>query len=70
MNRPQSSPWPGPRAGIRLAAAALLFLKAPVFAAELPLLPPLTTVPGSPRLPGKFVWADLVTDDVAAARKF
>jgi predicted enzyme related to lactoylglutathione lyase len=33
-------------------------------------LPPLTTVPGSPRLPGKFVWADLVTDDVGAARKF
>jgi hypothetical protein len=33
-------------------------------------LPPLTTVPGSPRLPGKFVWADLVTDDVPAARRF
>ena len=25
---------------------------------------------GNPRLPGKFVWADLVTDDVAAAQKF
>jgi predicted enzyme related to lactoylglutathione lyase len=35
-----------------------------------PVLPPLTTVSGNPRLPGKFVWADLVTDDVAAARKF
>ncbi len=35
-----------------------------------PQLPPLTTVSGSPRLPGKFVWADLVTDDVPAARKF
>ena len=34
------------------------------------LLPPLNTVSGSPRLPGKFVWADLVTDDVPAARKF
>ena len=34
-----------------------------------PKLPPLTTADG-PRLPGKFVWADLVTDDVAAARKF
>jgi predicted enzyme related to lactoylglutathione lyase len=33
-------------------------------------LPPLNTVSGSPRLPGKFVWADLVTDDVPAARKF
>jgi predicted enzyme related to lactoylglutathione lyase len=27
-------------------------------------------VSGSPRLPGKFVWADLVTDDVPVARKF
>ncbi len=34
------------------------------------VLPPLTTVSGSSRLPGKFVWADLVTDDVPAARKF
>lgn len=33
-------------------------------------LPPLTTVPNSPRLTGKFVWADLVTDDVPTARKF
>ena len=38
--------------------------------AETPELPPLTSVSGSPRLPGKFVWADLVTDDIAAARKF
>jgi hypothetical protein len=34
-----------------------------------PKLPELTTANG-PRLPGKFVWADLVTDDVAAARTF
>ena len=40
------------------------------WAADTPELPPLTSVSGSPRLPGKFVWADLVTDDVAAARKF
>lgn len=33
-------------------------------------LPPLTTVEGNPRLPGKFIWADLVTDDVAKARSF
>jgi predicted enzyme related to lactoylglutathione lyase len=33
-------------------------------------LPPLSPDSGSPRLPGKFVWADLVTDDVPAARKF
>jgi predicted enzyme related to lactoylglutathione lyase len=35
-----------------------------------PQLPPLTTVSGNPRIPGKFVWADLVTDDVVAARNF
>jgi|SRR6516162_6776199 len=35
-----------------------------------PELPPLSTETGASRLPGKFVWADLVTDDVAAARKF
>src|SRR5881392_2220281 len=33
-------------------------------------LPPLTTARGNPRLPGKFIWADLVTDDVAKARNF
>lgn len=33
-------------------------------------LPPLTTVSGNPRLPGKFVWADLVTDNVPTARTF
>ncbi len=33
-------------------------------------LPPLNTMSGSARLPGKFVWADLVTDDVPAARRF
>jgi predicted enzyme related to lactoylglutathione lyase len=40
------------------------------FAADSVTLPPLTTVSGSPRLPGKFVWADLVTDNVPAARTF
>jgi uncharacterized protein len=33
-------------------------------------LPPLSNGSSSPRLPGKFVWADLVTDNVPAARKF
>jgi len=33
-------------------------------------LPPLTTAESNPRIRGKFVWADLVTDDVAKARKF
>ena len=33
-------------------------------------LPPLTTAKDNPRLPGKFIWADLVTDDVVKARAF
>jgi predicted enzyme related to lactoylglutathione lyase len=51
-------------------------LLAVVFAGMVPAmvgaaeLPPLTTVPNSPRLTGKFVWADLVTDDVTTARNF
>ena len=39
-------------------------------AADALKLPPLTTISGSPRLPGKFVWADLVTDDILAAQTF
>ncbi len=39
-------------------------------AADGPKLPPLTTVSGSPRLPGKFVWADLATDNAAVAQQF
>lgn len=39
-------------------------------AADALSLPPLTTASDNPRLPGKFVWADLVTDDVPAACKF
>jgi predicted enzyme related to lactoylglutathione lyase len=42
----------------------------PGFCAAAPVFPPLTTVSGSPSLPGKFVWADLVTDNVPAALKF
>ena len=33
-------------------------------------LPPLTTISNNPQLPGKFVWVDLVTYDVAAASAF
>jgi predicted enzyme related to lactoylglutathione lyase len=51
-------------------AGAVSLLVATAMAGEPMRLPPLTTVSGSPRLPGKFVWADLVTDDVATARKF
>ena len=39
-------------------------------AADAPQLPPLATASGSPRLPGKFIWGDLVTSDVEAARQF
>ncbi|HEX5217983.1 MAG TPA: VOC family protein [Verrucomicrobiae bacterium] len=52
-----------------ILASAVLF-SVSVIAADKAVLPPLTTVSGSPRLPGKFVWADLVTDDVPAARNF
>jgi predicted enzyme related to lactoylglutathione lyase len=68
MNRKQRSTRVRRRPGIWLVAAVLCAGSG--FAAEPPPLPPLTTVSGSPRLPGKFVWVDLVTDDVAAARKF
>jgi len=51
-------------------ATAVLFVGVNNGTAQGPALPPLTTVSGSPRLPGKFVWADLVTDDVPAARNF
>lgn len=51
-----------------LTVAALALWCAHVAGA--PKLPPLTTESGDPRLPGKFVWADLVTDDLRAATKF
>jgi predicted enzyme related to lactoylglutathione lyase len=54
---------------LRLLVTALLAACIPCHA-EGPELPPLTTVKGNPRLPGKFIWADLVTDDLAAARTF
>ena len=56
----------------RLSLAAIILLLGVVgsLAGEAPPLPALTTVSGSPRLPGKFVWADLVTDDAPAASKF
>jgi len=37
---------------------------------ELPPLPPLTDPATDTWIPGKFVWADLFTSDVAAARRF
>jgi uncharacterized protein len=73
MNTPPStvSFWcRGQRVAVLVGTAALLACALPGFAAKAPELPPLTTASGNPRLPGKFVWADLVTDDVPAARKF
>jgi predicted enzyme related to lactoylglutathione lyase len=76
-NTPTPSPDRGSRRGTaRLQAAALgaaLILAgacAALAASAPPVLPPLTTASSNPRLPGKFVWADLVTDDVPAAAKF
>ena len=53
-----------------ISAVTLSLAAAVVLRAAEAELPPLSNVPGSPRLPGKFIWADLVTDDVPAARKF
>jgi predicted enzyme related to lactoylglutathione lyase len=59
------------RSGVLAALMIATFALEPAAVAESPSsLPPLTTVSRSPRLPGKFVWADLVTDDVWAARGF
>ncbi|MGC3961647.1 MAG: VOC family protein [Verrucomicrobiota bacterium] len=51
------------------AVAVLLLGGRSGWAAEQLELPPLTTATKE-RLPGKFVWGDLVTDDVPTARKF
>jgi predicted enzyme related to lactoylglutathione lyase len=56
--------------GLSLIVTAGLALFATQISAGEAELPPLTTVESNPRLPGKFIWADLVTDDVAKARDF
>ena len=53
----------------RLLVVLLVAAGGPVLAAP-PVLPPLNDPPTGQRLPGKFVWVDLVTVDIAAARKF
>lgn len=60
---------PMPAIGCVLAAA-MLGIESVTWADEPPPLPVLSSVRGSSRLPGKFVWADLVTDDLAAVQKF
>jgi predicted enzyme related to lactoylglutathione lyase len=52
------------------SSAALVIGLVTAFAADRGELPPLTTASDNPRLPGKFVWADLVTDNLPAARTF
>jgi len=71
MNQLQNT-FPETRAASLLAATflCLSFSATHGIGAGPPPLPPLTTVAGNPRLPGKFVWADLVTDDVLVAQKF
>lgn len=64
------SAFPRRKVGLWLTAAILCASALPALAGDPPPLPPLTTVSGNPRLPGKFVWADLVTDNVPAATKF
>jgi len=39
-------------------------------AAASPNLPPITPDSGNPRLPGKFIWADLATDNALVAQQF
>jgi uncharacterized protein len=57
------------RALRQVAGVILLAVTAVAHAGDTEL-PPLTTVENGHRLPGKFVWADLVTDDVPKARDF
>jgi predicted enzyme related to lactoylglutathione lyase len=53
-----------------LCLAALFFASSPAPAADGLELPPLTDISSNPRLPGKFVWVDLATDNVARAQTF
>jgi predicted enzyme related to lactoylglutathione lyase len=52
------------------AALALAVLLATPVRAAAPELPPLNDPPTNARLPGKFVWVDLLTPDVARAEAF
>jgi len=64
------SRWPSSLERSARIVLVLLGLLGASHAGESLKLPPLSTVAGSPRLPGKFIWADLVTDDLPAARRF
>jgi predicted enzyme related to lactoylglutathione lyase len=70
----QTKTSPAPRRRhrrIRIAGSALCLAFASACATEtLPLIPPVTRQPSQLVMPGKFVWADLVTQDVAKANSF
>lgn len=61
-----------PSERVRRLCLVLLIACAPLAAARAaePELPPLAAAPNGERLPGKFIWADLVTGDTQAARAF
>ena len=52
----------------RLAVLAALLMLTAACATTPPVLPPIGD--GGPPLPGKFVWFDLITDDLIATRSF
>ena len=54
----------------RVILLAALIAAPPLYADDTRPPPDLTKEAASPRLPGKFVWAELVTDDVAVTRAF
>jgi hypothetical protein len=58
------------RRGRRCAVAFVLLAAMVPLLADAPALPPLNDPPASQQLPGKFVWVDLVTPDIATARRF
>jgi|MudIll2142460700_1097286.scaffolds.fasta_scaffold51864_3 hypothetical protein len=39
-------------------------------APDLPIVPPINTTPTNESHPGKFIWRDLMTDDIPAVKKF
>ena len=55
---------------LTIITAIALLLVTPASQAEEPGLPPLTDPPSNTVLAGKFVWADLVTDDVEGVKTF
>jgi len=67
---PMGRPFSIPRVAALLALGILFGPSAPSALAAPPEFPPLTSVSGNPRLPGKFVWVDLVTDNLVAAQTF